>query len=349
MARPLHRLLQIGLLTASAAVCFVIAEWLWGAAVRASQTADDLVFEEKLYDRVPGDELYALKQNLDVVETFVAKKGAPPLTMRVRTNNERLRRHVTWPPPQRSERRRVLFVGDSYTFGLLVPDGAAYPHRIQDMLVADNQPVFAINTGVPGYNTEQELVCLRRWLTKYEPEHVVFGFVMNDAEPPIGVPAPLADVYGDTSSWLFEDGKRLLNSLAVACCDDRTLMPRRRPRYEKDYRLSWVAGSRKASRCLAAIEAMAHACEQHHATFLTVILPDFTKAFDATYPYRGIHSQVQEHCRQHGIAVVDALDDLLGLDVTKIRIPGDHHPNEEGHRLIAEALLPKLREQIRAK
>ncbi|MGK0156323.1 MAG: hypothetical protein ACI9SE_003291 [Neolewinella sp.] len=347
MVRPPRRLLQIALLLTSVAVCFAIGEWLWRAAVRAGQAAEDLAFSEKLYERVPGGELYALKANLDVVETFIDEGGAPPLTMRVRTNEQRLRRHVLWPPPPKEAAVRVLFVGDSYTFGLLVPDGETYAHRVEGMLTTESMPVFAINTGVPGYNTEQQLVCLRRWLKEFQPDHVVHGFVMNDAEPPIGVPTPLTDVYGNASSWLLEDGKRVLNSLCIACCDDHPLAPLRRPRYEKDYRLSWGAGATKASRCCDAIVAMSDACHEHEATFLTVVLPDFTKAFDATYPYHSIHAQVCARCNQHGIAVVDVLDDLMGMDVTKIRIPGDHHPNAAGHRLIAKALLPTLREQLR--
>lgn len=347
MARSSHRLVKVGLLLASAGICLALAEWVWRAVARAGQESMDLAFSEKLYERVPGEELYALKRNLDLMETFTDPDGSPPLTMHVRTNAERMRRHEVWPPPDKTDLRRVLFVGDSYTFGLLVPDGVAYAHQVQDMLGAEGVQAFAINSGVPGYNTQQQLVCLRRWLVEFEPQHVVLGFVMNDAEPPIGVPTPLTDVYGDALSWLLEDGKRLINAISSACCDDRTLWPMRRPRYEKDYRLSWVAGSEKAKQCLLAIAAMAKACQEHNATFLTVILPDFTKPLDATYPYGGIHVQVQASCRDHGIAVVDALDNLRGMDVTKIHIPKDNHPNAEGHRLIAAALLPKLREQIR--
>jgi lysophospholipase L1-like esterase len=241
----------------------------------------------------------------------------------------------------------VLFVGDSYTFGSCVPVAGTFGEQTAAALRARGRAAFAINAGVPAYNSEQQLAWLTELLPRFRPHHVVLGFVMNDAEPIAGLPTPLDEVYGGTWSWLAVDLRQAANALGRWCVDDRPLFASARPTYEADYRRSWGPGSPKVARCREAVLAMHRLCRDHGVGFTCAVLPDFTRAFDATYPYSGIHEQVLAWGQAAGFTAVDTLVGLRGADAAALRVPGDGHPTAEGHRRMAEQVAAVLAEQWR--
>ncbi|MDQ3699149.1 MAG: SGNH/GDSL hydrolase family protein [Gemmatimonadota bacterium] len=80
--------------------------------------------------------------------------------------------------------KRVLVLGDSFTFGVGVDDGATYPQRVEDRLSAWCGPgrVEVINGGVGGYGTSHELVFFERYGRPLAPDVVVLGFMAADPE-----------------------------------------------------------------------------------------------------------------------------------------------------------------------
>lgn len=342
-----HRLLQIALLLASAALCAALGEWLWRAAVRQRYLADRFAALLPECAAVDGDELYDLAPNLDRTHTIPDPAGGPPTVVRYRTNEARLPLPVDWPPPPDDGRRCVLFVGDSYTFGAAVPAGGSYVLQTAAALAARGAPIRAINAGVPGYNSEQELAHLRRLLPLCAPRHVVVGFVLNDAEPPVASTPPPETTYAGVWSWLLADAGLFVNALTMSLVDDRPPCEPRRRQYCGDYRLSWGPGSAKARDCRAAVLAMHAECTARGIGFTLAILPDFTKDLDDTYPYAAIHEQVGAWGREAGFVVVDTLAGLRGADAKTLRVPGDGHPTVEGHRRMAEQIAARLAEQFR--
>jgi lysophospholipase L1-like esterase len=78
---------------------------------------------------------------------------------------------------------RLLTIGDSVTFGHLVSEEETYPHYLQKYLEgsAPDKSLRVINCGVNGYSTREELLFLRKKGINYDPDIVLFGFVLNDA------------------------------------------------------------------------------------------------------------------------------------------------------------------------
>jgi hypothetical protein len=82
-----------------------------------------------------------------------------------------------------SPTQRILFLGDSFTFGVGVDDSATYPERVRARLRSwcDN-PVETINAGVGGFGTSQELLYLQHYGWHFAPDVVVVGFMTVDPE-----------------------------------------------------------------------------------------------------------------------------------------------------------------------
>jgi hypothetical protein len=81
---------------------------------------------------------------------------------------------------------RVLGLGDSYLYGQGVRYSDICLTRLQQLLQATSPPgitVETINTGISGFNTENERDSLAARGLQYEPDLVIVHFVLNDIEP----------------------------------------------------------------------------------------------------------------------------------------------------------------------
>jgi len=103
----------------------------------------------------------------------------------VRTNSWGMR----GPELQDSSRPRLLFVGDSVTFGWGVEEEDTFVSRVAHAL-----DIEALNSGVGGYNSIQEAAWLGRYGPMLAPDLVVLLYVPNDVKR-------AGPVHGDRSRW----------------------------------------------------------------------------------------------------------------------------------------------------
>ena len=75
--------------------------------------------------------------------------------------------------------KRILVLGDSFTWGAGVGDDETFSHILETLLQGKAE---VINTGVNGYGTDQEFLFLKSEGFKYEPDLVMVTFVPNDIE-----------------------------------------------------------------------------------------------------------------------------------------------------------------------
>ncbi len=79
--------------------------------------------------------------------------------------------------------RRVLVLGDSYTWGYGVANDEIYTEVLERSLAARGQVVQVINSGVSGWGTDQEYLFLEAEGMAYQPDVVVLAlFLINDPE-----------------------------------------------------------------------------------------------------------------------------------------------------------------------
>jgi hypothetical protein len=79
---------------------------------------------------------------------------------------------------ERSEKKRILIFGDSFTFGDEVSNNETYSYYLQEKLPSSE----VINLGVHGYGHDQMLIYLKEEGIKYRPDIVILGFVYEDTQ-----------------------------------------------------------------------------------------------------------------------------------------------------------------------
>ena len=114
-----------------------------------------------------------------IVFTFVPNQSAFTADQRVMINARGLRGRVI-PYARSTPGLRLLFLGDSIVFGYGVEESATVTARVAALLREAVGPTEAINTGVPAYNTEQEVTYLEREGIRYHPDWVIVGVCWND-------------------------------------------------------------------------------------------------------------------------------------------------------------------------
>ncbi|MBN1688513.1 MAG: SGNH/GDSL hydrolase family protein [Candidatus Omnitrophica bacterium] len=75
---------------------------------------------------------------------------------------------------------RILVLGDSSTFGVIVPAKKVYTRVLEDKLIREGYHVEVINMGYGKWGTDQELEAFLREGIKYRPNLVIVQFNMND-------------------------------------------------------------------------------------------------------------------------------------------------------------------------
>jgi lysophospholipase L1-like esterase len=84
---------------------------------------------------------------------------------------------------------RIAAIGDSVSFGLWVPQQASYPKQLEVLLnnqtpsrAGPNARFEVLNFGVTGYNVSQVVERLRTLVLDYDPDLIVYGYVLNDPQ-----------------------------------------------------------------------------------------------------------------------------------------------------------------------
>jgi lysophospholipase L1-like esterase len=89
--------------------------------------------------------------------------------------------------PAKSQDKRVVFVGDSLTYGWLVPLKDTYHKQLERLWKSENREVEVMGMGVVGYNTVQEYHLIEDKVLRLNPDLVVLQIGPNDFERTVGI------------------------------------------------------------------------------------------------------------------------------------------------------------------
>jgi lysophospholipase L1-like esterase len=238
-------------------------------------------------------------------------------------------RDVDYPTPAKPAGiHRIAFIGDSITLGMGVEPGQTFVHLVEERAVAAGYPVQALNFAVDGYHTLQLRELLTAKVLAFEPDEVVYVMCLNDFD--------FSDSSGRKISyfrrpWLFlpQDVERRYRSLRGI---------------EFHH---WHFGKNRDAVFRAILE-MKDILANRHGDFLLAVVPVFpTTTGDPAYldhhPLVDLHRQILAFASRHDIRAHDLLEDFRREEQPPERFCLDlWHLSVEGHRVVAEGLLPIL-------
>ncbi len=238
--------------------------------------------------------------------------------------------------------RRVVCLGDSFTWGVRVLFDDAWPQRLERLLARDRGEVWeAVNLGEPGLNSVQEAARLASQGFAYEPDVVVVGYVLNDSEDENAAEARRAQAWIEERASpppavrTFFDHSVLVRTVRTrvsATLENRRRVADFRAMYAEDY-AGWIAGRR-------ALRTMGGLCRERGVPLVVAIFPLLGNPLDDRYPFEDVHAQVAQVAGEAGAKVVDLLPYYRGLDWRFLVVDGadDEHPNEVAYRIASQAI-----------
>jgi hypothetical protein len=244
--------------------------------------------------------------------------------------------------------RRVVLLGDSFTWGASVLFDDAYGQRLERWLRERRaEPWEVVNLAVPGMNTVGQAAQLVSEGLAYGPDVVVLGYVLNDSEDENAAEARraadwLADRTPAPPQSLLDRSVllRVVRTRLWATAQNRRRVEDFRSMYLTSYP-GWVAGQK-------ALRAMGGACRERGVPFVVLIFPLFGSPLDDSYPFADIHAAVANVAAEAGAKVIDLLPFYRGLrsDLLVVNGTSDEHPNEIAHRIAAQTLRKGLEDVL---
>jgi len=254
-------------------------------------------------------------------------------------------------PPKRRKRKntfRVVVLGDSYTWGSGVYPDDAYPRRLERRLSAvfDTYRAEVINWSRPGWNTSEQWRSFEPRLDVLDPDLVIVGFCLNDAEPTSRDERERFRAARGLQS--IADGPREHHGIArwsvlVQRSVDALRNLRSRRILSNYYHDLYTDGDGWAE-ARETLAVMKQRLEARDTRLLVVVHPVFDSQLDHRYRYRDIHETVVRGVTDAGVEVLDLLPHYEGIDARRLALVPftDAHPSELAHRISADAILQHL-------
>jgi hypothetical protein len=250
--------------------------------------------------------------------------------------------------PVAAGRRRVTFLGDSFTAGQGVAEVSdRFANRVRAARPGWDVHVFAMN----GWDTAQEIEFLEKQVPGYTKgaygfDEVVLVYCLNDICELLPGMADLtrrvesAQQRGRLSnaSWLFD----MIRFVWISATDDeiRSYFPQVQTAH------SGPAWEKQKARLTGMRDFVAS-----HGGRLSVVTWPMLNRLGKDYPFRETHERLDAFWKSLSVAHLDLYGVFENRDASDLVVNRfDAHPNEEAHRIAAQAVLTFLdAEMARAK
>jgi lysophospholipase L1-like esterase len=264
-------------------------------------------------------------------------------------------------------RFRIVVLGDSITFGNRIPEGSAWPDVLQELLSANPARVQVLNFALGGYDVLQYVRTLETKALPFAPDLVVVGYCLNDA----GVASTNLDDLREleavqSSFWLrsrllqllytYDASARSLNEPELfrrhyaqrieEIDDSESQLLALMSRVGSEAPASWYADRAKVGRLRYAFGRLAALSREHGFGVLVVVFP-WLELEGSVYPHQAVHEIIAHEVRRAGLELFDLTPPFVLEGIQRLRLRRRElcHPNERGHRLIAETLRPLIVER----
>jgi lysophospholipase L1-like esterase len=246
---------------------------------------------------------------------------------------------------------RVLALGDSQTFGAGLALADTWPKQLERMLQATSSFRWEVlNAGIPGTDTWQHEILLRRLLKATNPHAVVLAFYVNDVVPSHTPQKLRAEALSNTTT------KRLVYLLKRSAVVTWTYYRLFLPWHTRS--ADWASATEEAvltggknpraelgwKQVEQSLRRMKELCGAQGVLLLLAILPRRDQVSGA-HQGRAYQERVRALARVHGIEAIDLLPELSTEYRGKgdaLFIPWDGHNSAAANRVIAVQLTQRL-------
>ncbi len=266
--------------------------------------------------------------------------------------------------------KRILFIGDSITFGDYLSEEKTIPNLLEQQLAQRQNPnTKVINAGLPGANTSDEFHHYLELKDSVKPDLVLVGMYLNDAQESqkfyarrlsfpfsksrllsfindrlkvLEVNSILSDIRpGEIDPEWREEFRAGRSLMSGDMLNSRDAFDYEIYNAHKDFGLAW---NRLAWKNLSNItNSFGESVMQNESAFALVLFPIHIQVFGSdeivsTYPQK----EFKVMCEELNIRCLDLLPSLKAAasrGMTKDEMYYDHcHLREAGNRVVAEAI-----------
>jgi hypothetical protein len=243
---------------------------------------------------------------------------------------------------------RILVIGDSFAWGAGVHSDDAFPDRLQRRVdrLGSERRIEVVNWSRPGWNTSYEWKVTGYRLPRLQPDLIVIGFCLNDAEPSGERRHELQHGVRRRklrSAWARSLARHSVLFETLAASWENV----RQTRAVRAYYPTIFADEESWGQCVRALGRFQDYAVEHRIPLLVMVFPVFDGQVDEEYPYRAQHLQLEAAAAERGIAVLDLLRAFEGMDTRRLAVVPftDPHPDEIAHRIAADELFDYLMER----
>ena len=236
-------------------------------------------------------------------------------------------------PQKPSNVKRILFLGDSFTFGWGVPFEKLYAKQLEGLLNTGTQQFEVINMGIGNYNSIMEVELFKRKGLTLDPDMVVLMYFVNDAEPTPRVKSKreyflLSQSYA--GAFLFDQYVKFKAALDQDFKWSRYYQslygPENRPHLEANKE---------------AIQELIDICNTRAIKLLIVSIPELRMLED--YPFPQATMFIENLAAQGNIPFLDLRPSLAGHPPQSLWVSReDPHANAFANGIIAEQIFKKI-------
>jgi lysophospholipase L1-like esterase len=244
---------------------------------------------------------------------------------------------------RKANKSRIIFVGDSITYGWGVALEETYHKQLERVLSERGFDVDVMGMGIPGYNTIQEYYLIKETVLDFKPDILILQIAPNDFERTVSVRAyregknlTLTPYHDYSIPFVIKKTKftyfLMRNSHLFKLINLRLYWFNNKRASDHIYPDVFLLGEEDSFRYLGKIKKL---LARENIRFAVVIFPFQLRG--NIYSFASLHERIHLELKKMKVPYIDLFDEFNANGVEDIWIER-RHPNEHGHRLASLAI-----------
>lgn len=236
---------------------------------------------------------------------------------------------------------RIIVIGDSVAQGQEVKLQESFGKVLETKLNQSfkNRKFEVIVLARSGYSTCQELILLENEAFNYQPDLIVWSYILNDPAHPV-----YHDANGELGRYYFKPKLHIINFISQKIFQIKESIKGKNCDKEFHKLLHCVYWDQVESN----IHKIGSISKSKNIPMLFLIHPIFEKDrnFD-TYTLTPVHKKLYDAASESGLMAVDLLNAFKPYDMDEVKTHSETwydpwHPNAKGHMIIAEYIYKEI-------